>query len=105
MANSQLSTAVLSAITGGCVALAMSAYMGGRPETPLLAQGAAPAGTLTAMDYVEMHHLVAKYARGNDTCANNGYMYADLFTADGSFNSSRNGKPGTPAVGREALAE
>jgi hypothetical protein len=32
-------------------------------------------------------------------------MYADLFTADGSFNSSRSGKLGTPAVGREALAE
>jgi hypothetical protein len=106
MANSQLSTAVLSAITGGCVALAMSAYLGGRAETPLLAQAGAPrAGTLTAMDYIEMQQLVAKYARGNDTCGNNGYMYADLFTADGSFNSSRNGKPGTPAVGREALAE
>jgi len=101
MAKSQLSTAVLSAITGGCVALAMSAYMGGRAETPLLAQ----AGTLTAMDYVQIHNLVASYARGNDTCGNNGYMYADLFTTDGSFNSSRNGKLGTPAVGREALAE
>jgi len=105
MANSNVFTAVVSGVTGGCLALAMSAYMG-RAETPLQAQAAAPkAGTLTAMDYVEIHNLVAKYARGNDTCGNNGYMYADLFTADGSFNSSRSGKLGTPAVGREALAE
>jgi hypothetical protein len=107
MANSRLSTIVLSAITGGCVALTASTYIGGRAETPLLAQGARPApqSTLTAMDYIEMQQLVAKYARGNDTCGNNGYMYADLFTADGSFNSSRNGKLGTPFVGRERLAE
>jgi hypothetical protein len=32
-------------------------------------------------------------------------MYAGPLTADGSFNSSRNGKLGTPAVGREQLAE
>jgi len=107
MVNSRLSTMVMSAITGACVALAVSAYTGGRAETPLLAQAARPAqqNTLTAMDYVQIHNLVASYARGNDTCGNNGYMYADLFTADGSFNSSRNGKLGTPAVGREALAE
>ena len=98
MANSNVFTAVVSGVTGGCLALAMSAYMG-RAETPLQAQAAAPkAGTLTAMDYVEIHNLVAKYARGNDTCGNNGYMYADLFAPDGEFI-----RP--PTKGRDNLAK
>jgi hypothetical protein len=60
---------------------------------------------LTALDYFEIQQLVAKYARAIDTCSNNGYDYADLFTADGSFIPSFNGKPGTPIQGRERLAE
>jgi len=49
MANSNVFTAVVSGVTGGCLALAMSAYMG-RAETPLQAQAAAPkAGTLTGV--------------------------------------------------------
>ena len=38
---------------------------------------------LTALDYFEIQQLVSKYARAIDTCSNNGYDYADLFTADG----------------------
>jgi len=60
---------------------------------------------LTALDYFEIQQLVAKYARAIDTCSNNGYDYADLFTPDGSFIPSFNGKPGNPIVGRERLAE
>lgn len=60
---------------------------------------------LTALDYFEIQQLVAKYARAIDTCSNNGYDYADLFTADGAFIPSFNGQPGTPVRGRERLAE
>ena len=38
---------------------------------------------LTALDYIQIQQLVAKYAEYIDTCSNNGYDYADLFAADG----------------------
>ena len=60
---------------------------------------------LTALDYIEIQQLVAKYARAIDTCSNNGYDYADLFTSDGAFIPSFNGKPAVPIQGREKLAE
>jgi hypothetical protein len=60
---------------------------------------------LTALDYIEIQQLVAKYARAIDTCSNNGYDYADLFTPDGAFVPSFDGKPGAPIQGRERLAE
>jgi len=71
------------------------------------AQAPAPSGPreLTALDYFEIQQLVAKYARAIDTCSNNGYDYADLFTPDGSFVPSFNGKPLAPIQGRERLAE
>ena len=53
------------------------------------APGASPM-TLTALDYFEIQQLVAKYARAIDTCSNNGYDYADLFTSDGWFAPSQN---------------
>ena len=55
---------------------------------------------LTALDYIEIQQLVAKYARAIDTCSNNGYDYADLFTPDGAFIPSFDGKPGAPIQGR-----
>ena len=61
--------------------------------------------TLTAMDYIEIEQLVAKYSRALDTCANNGYDYADLYTPDGVFAPTINGKPGPRFEGRERLAE
>ena len=61
--------------------------------------------TLTAMDYIEIQQLVAKYAKFIDSCSNNGYDYADLYTADGIFLPSINGKPVTGIQGREKLAE
>jgi hypothetical protein len=60
---------------------------------------------LSALDYVELQQLVAKYAWANDTCGNNGYDYADLYTPDGWFAASRNGKLGNKSQGREKLAE
>jgi hypothetical protein len=61
--------------------------------------------SLTAMDYIEIQQLVAKYARFIDTCSNNGYDYADLFTADGRFVPVINGKTTAGIQGRERLAE
>ncbi len=64
---------------------------------------------LTALDYQELTQLVHRYAYGIDTCANNGYDYADVFTADGVF-IDRNSDAGFAAGGhvlargREALA-
>ncbi len=43
------------------------------------------AATLTAMDYIEIQQLVNKYGQDIDTCTNNGYDYADLYTTDGVF--------------------
>lgn len=102
MANANVSTLVLSAITG--VSLAYAAYVGTHVEQPASAQ-TRPASTLSAEDHVEIRNLVSKYSRAIDTCSNNGYDYADLYTPDGTFNSTRSGKPGTPSKGREQLAE
>jgi hypothetical protein len=70
-----------------------------------LAQPAGRPMELTALDYIEIQQLVAKYARAIDTCSNNGYDYADLFTPDGAFIPSFNGKPGQPLQGRDRLAQ
>ena len=51
--------------------------------------------TLTAMDYIEIQQLLARYSFALDTGADNGYMYADLYLSDGVFNKSK---------GREELA-
>jgi hypothetical protein len=53
------------------------------------------AGAITGEDYVEIQQLVARYAFALDTADNDGYTYADLFAADGTFNDTK---------GREALA-
>ena len=60
---------------------------------------------LTALDYIEIQQLIAKYARAIDTCSNNGYDYADLYTADGIFLPDVNGKQIAGIQGREKLAE
>jgi len=72
------------------------------PSTPSHAQAPQP---LTALDYFEIQQLVAKYARAIDTCSNNGYDYADLFSADGYFQPEQGGKLGAKFQGRERLAE
>jgi hypothetical protein len=68
-------------------------------------QATSPPVPLTALDYFEIQQLVARYARAIDTCSNNGYDYADLFTADGFFAPFQNGAVGTRFQGRERLAE
>ena len=60
---------------------------------------------LTALDYIQIQQLVAKYARAIDTCSNNGYDYADLYTADGVFMPNFSGTTIKGIQGREKLAE
>jgi actinorhodin biosynthesis protein ActVIA len=82
------SKAMLAVGLGGLV-LALAAMQAQRKD--------AKTPTLTAMDYVQIRQLVARYAYALDTGANNGYEYADLFAPDGEFV-----RP--PAKGREQLA-
>jgi hypothetical protein len=72
--------------------------------TTASAQQAGPT-QLSALDYFQIQQLVAKYARAIDSCSNNGYDYADLFTPDGYFAPSMNGKVDLKFQGREQLAE
>jgi hypothetical protein len=51
----------------------------------LYAQQKAKTSSLTAQDYFEIQQLMYRYAHAIDTCANNGYDYADVYTADGLF--------------------
>lgn len=57
---------------------------------------------LTAMDYIEIEQLNHKYAWAIDTCGDDGFEYADLYTSDGTF---VDGETGRRWRGREQLAE
>lgn len=65
------------------------------PESP-------PVMQLTALDYIEIEQLNRKYAWAIDTCSNDGFDYADLYTSDGTF---IDGESGRRWQGRERLAE
>jgi hypothetical protein len=65
-------------------------------------RAATKAPTLSALDYIEIQQLVNRYAFAIDSCSNNGYDYADLYTPDGIFYW---GVGGRKSVGREQLAE
>jgi hypothetical protein len=88
------------------VAVCLAALVASRGLGPASAQES----QLSALDYYEITQLINRYAYAIDTCADNGYAYADLFTADGIFvdkNSDAGfGQGGRIlAQGREALAE
>jgi hypothetical protein len=91
----------------GLTAVAALGFVAGR--FGLGTTAAAQAGQLTALDYQEITQLINRYAYGIDTCANLGYDYANVFTADGAF-IDRNSDAGFAAggrvlaQGREALA-
>jgi hypothetical protein len=95
---------LVAAFAGAC----LLSFMAGRipfGATPVQAQERA----FGALDYQEITQLINRYAYGIDTCANNGYDYADVFTPDGVFidkNSDAGFKAGgrVLAKGREALA-
>ncbi len=64
-------------------AFATVAFVAGRGGIDVLGGGTAVAaekGTLTALDYQEITQLINRYAYGIDTCAGNGYDYANVFT-------------------------
>jgi hypothetical protein len=82
-----------------CVVLCLAVSGGARAQS-----SAAKPGELTALDYFEIQQLIARYARAIDTCSNNGYDYADLFTSDGAFIPSFEGRQLAPIQGRERLA-
>jgi hypothetical protein len=60
---------------------------------------------LTALDYIEIKQLVARYAVAIVNCTNSGYDYAALYADDGWFAPSRDGSVGNKWQGRERLAE
>ena len=43
---------------------------------------------LQAQDYLDIRQLIDRYAHILDNCVGNGYRYADMFTADGTFGVS-----------------
>ena len=95
-----LATVVLSATVGA----ATTALILSMPRVD-----AATGPRLSPADYEEITQLTHKYAYGIDTCGNNGYDYADVFTPDGEFidkNSDAGFKAGgrVLAKGRDALA-
>ncbi|HEX6998909.1 MAG TPA: nuclear transport factor 2 family protein [Gammaproteobacteria bacterium] len=89
-------------------ALCAAAFLAGRSDFPPSAR--AQEAALTALDYQEITQLINRYAYAIDTCANNGYDYANLFTEDGAFidrytdEGFRQGGR-VLASGRDALAE
>jgi hypothetical protein len=89
---------IASAVLAG-VCIALAASLGAQSPK------AAAVRELTALDYIQIQQLVARYARAIDTCSNNGYDYADLFTPDGAFIPMVNGQAGAKIQGREKLAE
>src|SRR5262249_25711892 len=60
------------------------------PAMTTAQEKSAEVSTLTVQDYFEIQQLVHRYAHAIDTCADNGYEYARLYTADGVY-ISQNG--------------
>jgi hypothetical protein len=60
--------------------------------------------SLTALDYLEIEQLVYRYGYALDTGADNGFAYADLYAADGTFTGTNQGPSGRTYQGRERLA-
>jgi hypothetical protein len=75
----------------------------------LLAGGAAAqegAARLGAQDYLDIRALIDQYPHILDNCVGNGYRYADMLTADGTFGVSSEWGKGAKIWfrGREQLA-
>jgi hypothetical protein len=67
------------------VAAALGAAAVAPAAAPSQPKAASKPTALTPLDYIEIKMLVSRYAFAVDTGSNNGYDYADLFTADGEF--------------------
>src|SRR4029434_9178493 len=68
-----MAVALVVARTAGAVGLVRAQGGGGKVQP------------LSAQDILEIQALGAKYAYGLDTGADDGYYYANVFTADGTF--------------------
>jgi SnoaL-like domain len=77
--------------------VASLAFLAGRGTLSPPAE--AQSNGFTALDYEEITQLINRYSYGIDTCANNGYDYANLFTTDGVF-IDKNSDAGFAAGGR-----
>jgi len=98
------SNLVTAAAVGACIGAWATVWV--QQKTAVVS---AKEPSLTALDYQEIIQLTNKYAYGIDTCSNNGYDYADVFTPDGIFIDKMTDdgvKQGgrVLAKGREALA-
>ncbi len=62
------------------------------------------APALSTSDYLDIEQLVNKYGWALDSGENNGFAYADLYTADGIFTGTNQGPKGRSYQGRENLA-
>ena len=67
---------VTAASAGVCVLALVAAAAGQTRKKP---------ATLTGADYAEIERLSAQYSHAIDTCADDGYAYANLYTPDGVF--------------------
>ena len=67
----------------------------------LLLAGPASAQQLTTLDYFEIENLIARYGHGFDSGADQGYMWADVFTPDGVFMDGS----GREFRGRDVIAQ
>jgi hypothetical protein len=96
-----------AAVAGLSLALIAAVWMLGEQRR---ASAAESTKALTALDYAEIGQLANRYGQAIDTCSNNGYDYADLYTPDGVFIDKITpdgfAKGGVVlAKGREQLAE
>ncbi len=73
-------------------------------SAPIHAQTASTAPALSARDYLEIDQLVYKYGWALDSGENDGFAYADLYTADGTFTGTNQGPNGRTYQGRDNLA-
>ena len=69
-------TGPVAAILAVSLATLAVTHAQGRTKKPMV---------LTGTDYAEIQLLSAKYSHAIDTCADDGYAYAGLYTADGVF--------------------
>ena len=85
---------------------------GGHPPLSAAPLGVVPASgaslpsasALAALDYLQIQQLVHRYGWALDSGADNGFAYADLYTADGIFTGTNQGPSGRSYQGREKLA-
>jgi hypothetical protein len=85
---------------------------GGTPPLSAAPLGVVPPSTgstssgsaLTTLDYLQIQQLVHHYGWALDSGADNGFAYADLYTADGIFTGTNQGPAGRSYQGRDKLA-